>query len=181
MAATLVEEIKEHKDESNSSKSDRHWKIPLKKAKISGDDPDGRGSSALGVPDIPLLSPLNDHLEGLIELGSDESLTGPHAVDSVIEEVGTSKTPVSKQAKQSLCPSTLLDETRQGKMTVSGKDIGSPPSKRDVYPKAPFQKTRRNLEPSQWVGENVVSNFFKQTALYKARQLDEKTPAIKEV
>ena len=55
MAATLVEEIKEHKDESNSSKSDRHWKIPLKKAKISGDDPDRRGSSALGVPDFPPL------------------------------------------------------------------------------------------------------------------------------
>ncbi|KAA0055543.1 hypothetical protein E6C27_scaffold222G00160 [Cucumis melo var. makuwa] len=53
MTPTLEEEVKEHKDESDSSKSDRHWKKPLKKAK----------------------SPLNDHLEGLIELGSGESLT----------------------------------------------------------------------------------------------------------
>ena len=44
-------------------------------------------------------SPLNNHPEGLIELGSDESLTGPHVVGSVIEEVGTSKTPVSKLAE----------------------------------------------------------------------------------
>ena len=42
---------------------------------------------------------LNNHLEGLIALGSDESLTGPHTVDSAIEEVGTSKTPVSKSAE----------------------------------------------------------------------------------
>ncbi|KAA0063778.1 hypothetical protein E5676_scaffold178G00370 [Cucumis melo var. makuwa] len=56
-------------------------------------------------------SPLNDHLEGLIKLGSDESLMGPHAVDSAFEE------------------------------------------------------TTRNLEPSQWVGEKVVSNFFQKTAL----------------
>uniref|UniRef100_A0A9I9EIB0 Aminotransferase-like plant mobile domain-containing protein n=1 Tax=Cucumis melo TaxID=3656 RepID=A0A9I9EIB0_CUCME len=33
MAPNLEEEVKEHKDESNSSKSDRHWKRPLKKAK----------------------------------------------------------------------------------------------------------------------------------------------------
>ncbi|KAA0054598.1 hypothetical protein E5676_scaffold22G00350 [Cucumis melo var. makuwa] len=71
MVATLEEEVKEYKDESDSSKSDRHWKRPLKKAKVSGDDPDGRGSSAWGVSDVPPLSPLNNHLEGLIELGSD--------------------------------------------------------------------------------------------------------------
>uniref|UniRef100_A0A9I9E518 Uncharacterized protein n=1 Tax=Cucumis melo TaxID=3656 RepID=A0A9I9E518_CUCME len=85
MAATLEEEINEHKDESDSSKSDRHWKRPLKKAKVSSDDPDQRGSSALGVPNIPPLSPLNAHLEGLVELDNDESLTGPHVVDSTIE------------------------------------------------------------------------------------------------
>uniref|UniRef100_A0A9I9E1M3 Aminotransferase-like plant mobile domain-containing protein n=2 Tax=Cucumis melo TaxID=3656 RepID=A0A9I9E1M3_CUCME len=33
MAPNLEEEVKEHKDESDSSKSDRHWKRPLKKAK----------------------------------------------------------------------------------------------------------------------------------------------------
>ncbi|KAA0058006.1 uncharacterized protein E6C27_scaffold274G003110 [Cucumis melo var. makuwa] len=44
-----LEEVKEHKDESDSSKSDRHWKRPLKKAKVSGDHPDGRGLSALEV------------------------------------------------------------------------------------------------------------------------------------
>ncbi|XP_050940540.1 uncharacterized protein LOC127149464 [Cucumis melo] len=67
MDAALEEEIKEHKDESESIKSDRHWKRPLKKAKVSSDDLDGRVSSALGVPDVPPLSPLNHHLEGLIE------------------------------------------------------------------------------------------------------------------
>jgi len=55
MAPNLEEEVKEHKDESNSSKSDRHWKRPLKKAKVSGDHPDGRGLSALEVPDVPPL------------------------------------------------------------------------------------------------------------------------------
>ncbi|KAA0059873.1 putative mitochondrial protein [Cucumis melo var. makuwa] len=89
MALTLEEEVNEHKDESDSSKSDHHWKRPLKKEKVSGDDLDEKGSSALGVPNIPPLSPLNDHLEGLIELASNESLTGSHAVDSVFEEVGT--------------------------------------------------------------------------------------------
>ncbi|KAA0040966.1 hypothetical protein E5676_scaffold708G00170 [Cucumis melo var. makuwa] len=97
MVTTLEEKINEYKYESDSSKSDRHRKRPLKKAKVSDDDPDGRGSSALG--DVPPLSPLNNHLEDLIELGSDESLTGPHEVDSAIEEVGTSKTPVSKPAE----------------------------------------------------------------------------------
>uniref|UniRef100_A0A9I9DY42 Uncharacterized protein n=1 Tax=Cucumis melo TaxID=3656 RepID=A0A9I9DY42_CUCME len=53
MVTTLEEEIKEHKDESDSSKSDHHWKRPLKKAKVSGDDPGGKSSSALGVPDVP--------------------------------------------------------------------------------------------------------------------------------
>ncbi|KAA0061211.1 hypothetical protein E5676_scaffold157G00340 [Cucumis melo var. makuwa] len=66
MAPNLEEEVKEHKDESDSSKSDHHWKRPLKKAKVSGDNPDGSGLSGLGVPDVPLLSPLNDHLEGLM-------------------------------------------------------------------------------------------------------------------
>ena len=55
MAATLEEEIKEHKHESDSSKSDRHWKRVLKKEKVSSDDPDGRDSSALEVPDVPPL------------------------------------------------------------------------------------------------------------------------------
>ncbi|KAA0052185.1 hypothetical protein E5676_scaffold3341G00060 [Cucumis melo var. makuwa] len=87
MAATLEEEVKKYKDESDSSKSDRHWKRPLKKVKVSGDDPDGRGSSALGVLDVPPV------------LGSDESLTGPHVVDLAIEEVATSKTLVSKPAE----------------------------------------------------------------------------------
>ncbi|KAA0067072.1 hypothetical protein E5676_scaffold14G00890 [Cucumis melo var. makuwa] len=74
MAPTLEGEVKEHENKSDSSKSDHHWKRPLKKGKVSGDDPDERGSSAIG-------STLNDHLEGLIELGSDESLIGPRAVN----------------------------------------------------------------------------------------------------
>ncbi|KAA0054196.1 hypothetical protein E5676_scaffold45G001140 [Cucumis melo var. makuwa] len=101
MDATLEEEVKEHKDESDISKSDRHWKRPLKKAKVSVDDPDGRG---------------------LIELGNDESLKGPHAVDSAIEKVGTLKTPVLKLVEQSLHPSSLLEKVRRDKMTVGGKD-----------------------------------------------------------
>ncbi|KAA0048379.1 hypothetical protein E6C27_scaffold264G00980 [Cucumis melo var. makuwa] len=112
MTPNLEEEVKEHKDESDSSKSDRHWKRHLKKAKVSSDHPDGRGLSALEVPDVPPLSPLNDHLEGLIEPDSDESLTGPHAVDSAFEEVGTSKTPVNKPTEQSLRPSALLEKIR---------------------------------------------------------------------
>ncbi|KAA0047546.1 hypothetical protein E6C27_scaffold2963G00230 [Cucumis melo var. makuwa] len=184
MAANLEEEVKEHKDESDSSKSDRHWKRPLKKAKVSGDHPNGRGLTALEVPDVPPLSPLNDHLEGLIEPDSDESLTGPHAVDSAFEEVGTSKTPVNKSDEQSLRPSALLEEICQGKMTLGGKDLESPSSKEGVCLKASLQKvssaharlselplgafnkqTARNPEPSQWVGEKVVSNFFQKTAL----------------
>ncbi|TYK06377.1 hypothetical protein E5676_scaffold163G00690 [Cucumis melo var. makuwa] len=90
IASNLKEEVKEHKNESDSSKSDRHWKRPLKKAK----------------------SPLNDQLEGLIELGNDESFTGPHVVYSSFEEVGTSKPPVNKSAEQSLRPSALLEEIR---------------------------------------------------------------------
>ncbi|TYK16277.1 hypothetical protein E5676_scaffold21G00460 [Cucumis melo var. makuwa] len=179
MASNLEEKVNEHKDESDSSKSDRHWKRPSKKAKVSGDHPNGRGLSALEVPDVPPLSPLNDHLEGLIEPDSDESLTGPHAVDSAFEEVGTSKTPVNKPAEQSLHPSALLEDIRRGKMTVWGKDLESPSSKEGVCLKASLQKvssahaplselplgafnkqTARNPEPSQWVGENVVSNFF---------------------
>ncbi|KAA0026264.1 hypothetical protein E5676_scaffold343G00100 [Cucumis melo var. makuwa] len=181
MAATLEEEIKGHKDESDSSKSDCHWKRPLKKAKVSGEDLDGRGSSALEVLDVPPLLPLNAHLKGLIELDNDESLTGPHAVNSTIEEVGTSKTPIFKPVEQSSHPSALLEEIHRGKMTVGGKDIGSPPSEGDACPKNPYRRQiTRNPEPFQWVGEKVISNFFKKTALYKARQLDEKTSAIKE-
>uniref|UniRef100_A0A9I9E6I7 Aminotransferase-like plant mobile domain-containing protein n=1 Tax=Cucumis melo TaxID=3656 RepID=A0A9I9E6I7_CUCME len=52
IASNLKEEVKEHKNESDSSKSDRHWKRPLKKAKVSSDNPDGRGFSALGVLDV---------------------------------------------------------------------------------------------------------------------------------
>ncbi|KAA0049835.1 hypothetical protein E5676_scaffold118G00370 [Cucumis melo var. makuwa] len=55
MSVTLEEEIKEHKDKSDSSKSDHHWKRSLKKVKVSGDDPDGRGSNSLGVPNVPPL------------------------------------------------------------------------------------------------------------------------------
>ncbi|KAA0054546.1 hypothetical protein E5676_scaffold519G00320 [Cucumis melo var. makuwa] len=93
MNPTLEEEVKEHKDESDSSKSDCHWKRPLKKAKVSGEDLEGMSSR-------------------LIELASDESLTGPHAIDSAFKEVGTSKTPVTKPVEQSLCPSALLEEIR---------------------------------------------------------------------
>ncbi|KAA0053372.1 hypothetical protein E6C27_scaffold428G00290 [Cucumis melo var. makuwa] len=162
MAPTLEGELKEHEDESDSSRSDHHWNRPLKKANVSGDDPGERDLSVIG-------SPLNDHLEGLIELGSDESLTKPHVVDSTIGEVD--------------------------KMKVGEKDIESPSSKGDAYPKALLQKVRStdaplkiyespldtskrqttgNPKPSQWVGEKLLSTD-------KARQLDEKTSAIKEV
>ncbi|TYK03498.1 hypothetical protein E5676_scaffold121G001190 [Cucumis melo var. makuwa] len=141
------------------------------------------------------LSPFNTHLEGLIELGSDESLMGPHAVDSAIEEVGTSKTPISKQVKQSLHQSALLEEIRRAKMIVGGKDIGSPPSKGDACPKEHLQKvnsthaplncsesplgvsnrqTTRNPKPSQWVCEKVVSNFFKKTVLCMWEDIQDK-------
>ncbi|KAA0043403.1 hypothetical protein E6C27_scaffold1639G00020 [Cucumis melo var. makuwa] len=172
MAATLEEEIKEHKDESDSSKNDRHWKRPLKKTKLLGDDPDGRGSSALGVPNVPPLSPLNSHLDGFIELDSDESLMGSHAVDSAMEE-----------------------EIRRSKMIVGGKDIGSPPFKGDACPKEPLQKVSsthaplkysespldasnrqitRSPEHSQWIGEKVVSNFFKKTTLCMWKDIQDK-------
>ncbi|TYK15844.1 hypothetical protein E5676_scaffold637G00190 [Cucumis melo var. makuwa] len=191
MAPTLEGELKEHEDESDSSKNDHHWKRPLKKANVSGDDPGERDLSVIGVPD----SPLNDHLEGLIELGSDESLTEPHAVDSTIGEVGTSKTTVAKPAKQSLRSFTLFEEIHLDKMKVGEKDMESPSSKGDAYPKALLQKVRSthaplkiyespldtskrqttgNPKPSQWVGEKLLSTD-------KARQLDEKTSIIKEV
>ncbi|TYK04206.1 hypothetical protein E5676_scaffold24967G00050 [Cucumis melo var. makuwa] len=141
MVATLEDEINEHK----------------------GDDLDGRGSSALEVPHVPPLLPLNAHLEGLIELDSDESLTGPHVVDSAIDGIG--------------------------------KIIGSPPSKGDACPEEPLQKVssthaplkysespldasnkqiRRSSEHSQWVGEKVVSNFFKKTALCMWEDIQDK-------
>ncbi|KAA0053995.1 hypothetical protein E5676_scaffold480G00680 [Cucumis melo var. makuwa] len=191
MTLTLEQEMKEYKDECDSRKSDRHWKRPLKKAKLSGDGPDGRDSSALGVYD----SSLNNHLEGLIELGSDESLTEPHTVDSTIEEVGTLKTPVSKPAEQYLRSSALLEEIRQGKMKMGRKDIESPSSKRDVCFKVPLQKvsltyaplkisepsldtSKRqatgNPEPFQWVGEKVVSKFFQKTALCMWEDIQDK-------
>ncbi|KAA0032489.1 myosin-1-like [Cucumis melo var. makuwa] len=71
-------------------------------------------------------------------------------------------------------------------MKVGGKDIGSLPSKEDPCPKVPLQKinstyaplkiseppldtskrqTTGNPEPSQWVGEKVVSNFFQKIVL----------------
>ncbi|KAA0060431.1 hypothetical protein E5676_scaffold119G00140 [Cucumis melo var. makuwa] len=155
----------------------------------------GWGSSALGVPNVPPLSPLNAHVEGLVELDSDESLTGPHVVDSAIEGIGTSKTPVSKPAEQSLRPYALLAEIHRSNMTVGGKSIGSPPSKGDAYPKEPLQKVSsthaplkysespldasnrhitRSPEPSQWVGEKVVLNFFKKTALCMWEDIQDK-------
>ncbi|KAA0054204.1 hypothetical protein E5676_scaffold45G001090 [Cucumis melo var. makuwa] len=170
MTPNLEEEVKEHKDESDNSKSDRHSKRPLKKAKVSGDHPDGRGLSALEVPDVPPLSPLNDHLEGFIEPDSDESLKGPYAVDSAFEEVGTSKTPVNKPAEQSLRPSSLLEEIHRRKMTVGGKDLESPSSKEGASNK----QTTRNPEPSQWVGEKMVSNFFQKTALCMWEDIQDK-------
>ncbi|KAA0060611.1 hypothetical protein E6C27_scaffold22G004890 [Cucumis melo var. makuwa] len=179
MAPNLEEEVKEHKDESDSSKSDLHWKRPLKR----------RYQVIIPTEE----SPLNDHLEGLIEPDSDESLTGPHAVDSTFEEVGTSKTPVNKPAEQSLRPSALLEEIRRGKMTVGRKDLESPSSKEGVCLKASLQKvssahaplselplgafnnqTARNPEPSQWVGEKVVSNFFQKTALCMWEDIQDK-------
>uniref|UniRef100_A0A9I9EDW3 Uncharacterized protein n=1 Tax=Cucumis melo TaxID=3656 RepID=A0A9I9EDW3_CUCME len=39
IAHTFEGEVKEHEDESNNSKSDCHWKRPLKKAKVLSDDP----------------------------------------------------------------------------------------------------------------------------------------------
>ncbi|KAA0034815.1 hypothetical protein E6C27_scaffold213G00490 [Cucumis melo var. makuwa] len=195
MAPNLEEEVKVRKDESDSNKCDRYWKRPLKKAKVSGDYPDGRGLSALEVLDVPPLSPLNDHLEGLIGPDSDESLTGPHAVDSAFEEVGTSKTPVNKPTEQSLRPSSFLEEIRRGKMRVGGKDLERHSSKEGVCPKASLQKvssahaplkfselplgasnkqTTRNPEPSQWVGEKVVSNFFQKTALCMWEDIQDK-------
>ncbi|TYK18946.1 hypothetical protein E5676_scaffold418G00300 [Cucumis melo var. makuwa] len=166
---------------------------PNLEEEVSGDHPNERGLSALEVPDVPPLSPLNDHLEGLIEPDSDEYLTGPHAVDSAFEEVGTSKTLVNKPAEQSLRPSAFLEEIRRGKMTVGGKDLESPSSKEGVCLKASLQKvslahaplselplgafnkqTTRNPEPSQWVGEKVVSNFFQKTALCMWEDIQDK-------
>ncbi|KAA0035005.1 putative mitochondrial protein [Cucumis melo var. makuwa] len=158
MAATLEEEVNEHKEQSDSSKSDCHWKRLLKKAKVSGDDLDER-------------------------------------VDSAIKEVVTLKTPVSRPAEQSLRPSALFEEIHRGKMTVGGKDIGSPLSKGDSYPKAPLQKissthaplrfsespldtsnrqATRNPNPSQWIGEKVVSNFFKKITLCMWEDIQDK-------
>ena len=55
MAPTLEGEVNEHEDESDSNNCDCHWKRPLKRANISVDDLGGRGSSAVGVIDVPLL------------------------------------------------------------------------------------------------------------------------------
>ncbi|KAA0045646.1 hypothetical protein E5676_scaffold280G00200 [Cucumis melo var. makuwa] len=97
MAPTREEEVNEHKGESDSSKIDRHWKRPLKKAK----------------------SPLNDHLEGLIELGNDESLMAPMQLIQPLRKL----------------------EIRRDKMKVGGKDIESPPSKGDAYP-SPYRRMK---------------------------------------
>ncbi|KAA0066958.1 hypothetical protein E5676_scaffold32590G00010 [Cucumis melo var. makuwa] len=80
-------------------------------------------------------------------------------------------------------------------MTVGGKDLESPSSKEGACPKASLQKvssahaslkffelplgasnkqTTRNPEPSQWVGEKVVSNFFQKTALCMWEDIQDK-------
>ncbi|KAA0051153.1 hypothetical protein E5676_scaffold863G001240 [Cucumis melo var. makuwa] len=169
MTATLEEEIKEHKDESDSSKSDRHWKRPLKKAKVSSDDPNERGSSALGVPD----SPLNVHLEGFIELDNDESLTGPYAVDLTIEEVGDSskqddsgrKRHWESSIQRRHCPKEPLQ-----KVSLTHAPLKCSESPLDAF----NRQTTRNSEPSQWVGKKVVSNFFKKTALCMWEDIQDK-------
>ncbi|KAA0053996.1 hypothetical protein E5676_scaffold480G00690 [Cucumis melo var. makuwa] len=163
MTLTLEEVVKEHKDESDSSKSDRHWKRPKRSYQ----------------------SPLNNHLEGLIALGSDESLIGPHTLDSAIEEVGTSKTPVSKSAEQYLRPSALLEEIRRGKMKVEGKDIESIQGR--CHLKAPLQKVSLTHAPLK-IFVPPLNTFKRQTTsipkpyqwVDKGRQLDEKTSVIKE-
>ncbi|KAA0043271.1 hypothetical protein E5676_scaffold129G00430 [Cucumis melo var. makuwa] len=191
MAPTLEEEVKEHKDESDSIKNYRHWKRPLKKAKVPGDNPNKMGSSALEVSDVLPLSLLNDHLEGLIELDSNESLTGPHAVDSTFEEVVTLKTLIIKPVKQSLHLSTLLEKIRRGKMTVEEKDIESPPSKedediQDKIMQTPFKyipRLRPEIATILSGIEKIHTDDLTPLEEYlnnKARQLDEKTPAIKE-
>ncbi|KAA0031645.1 hypothetical protein E5676_scaffold409G00710 [Cucumis melo var. makuwa] len=191
MAATLEEEIKEHKDDSDSSKSDRHWKRPLKKAKVSGDDPDKKRLKCFGI-------------------------------DSTIEGVGTSKTPVSKPAEQSLRPSSLLEEIYRSKMTVGVLHPKEMPalknpyrrSARDMLPlnkimQTPFEYVPRLIPEIATVLSGIekihadsltpleeylnsylkrVDNFNDVQSSYsaqllsidKARQLDEKTSAIEE-
>ncbi|KAA0065436.1 hypothetical protein E6C27_scaffold17G001150 [Cucumis melo var. makuwa] len=52
------------------------------------------------------------------DTSSDESLMEPHTVDSVIKEVGTSKTPISKPIERFLHPSTLLKEINWEEKTL---------------------------------------------------------------
>lgn len=53
MALILEREEKEHKDESDSNKSDRYWKKPSKKVKVSDDGSCGRDLSAMGISNFP--------------------------------------------------------------------------------------------------------------------------------
>ncbi|KGN44065.1 hypothetical protein Csa_015484 [Cucumis sativus] len=82
------------------------------KAKVSGDNSCERGSSAMRIPNVPPLSPLDHHLEGLVDVDSDESLTGPHMADTTIEKVGILKTPAAKPVELSLHLSALLEKIR---------------------------------------------------------------------
>ena len=90
---------------------------------------------------------MNDHLEGLIGPDSDESLTGPHAVDSAFEEVGTSRTPVNKPTEQSLRPSALLEEIRRGKMTVGEKTLRALHPKKVPVLKHLYKKLAQHMLP----------------------------------
>ncbi|KAA0042880.1 hypothetical protein E6C27_scaffold44G003950 [Cucumis melo var. makuwa] len=164
MASTLQGKVKKHKDESHSSKSyHRHWKKPLKKVKVSGDAPSERGSSAMRVTDVPsLVCTFSFHKLFFVHL----------LFDSPIEEVGTSKTPVAKLVEQSLNrPKAPLEKVRSIQAPLKILELPLDISKRQAA---------RHPKPSQWIGENVVSNFFQKTALYKVRQLNKKTSPIKE-
>uniref|UniRef100_A0A9I9CV54 Uncharacterized protein n=1 Tax=Cucumis melo TaxID=3656 RepID=A0A9I9CV54_CUCME len=101
MTPILEREVKEHKDESEATK-----------AIVVGRDLQRIQRYRVMIHAERVQSPLDDHLQGLIEPNNDESLTGPQEVDSINKEVGTSMTPVAKSIEQSLHSSTFLEEIR---------------------------------------------------------------------
>ena len=106
---------------------------------------------------------LDDHLEGLIDVGSDESLIDPHMANTTIEEVSILKTPAAKPVKVSLRPSALLEEIRRGKMKVGGKDIENLPSRGGAYPIVSSMKATSMHAPLK-ISEPPLGTSMKQAA-----------------
>ncbi|KAA0033006.1 hypothetical protein E5676_scaffold121G00130 [Cucumis melo var. makuwa] len=102
--------------------------------------------TAMGIPDVPPLVYTSSFLNFFVHL----------LFDSTIEEVGNSKTSVTKPTERlARAPFKIFEPSLDT-------------SKRQIV---------GHLEPSQWVGEKVISNFFLKTTLWIAKiHADDLTP-----